>query len=76
MNDRIRELSEQAWDSARDHVGGLIDEGGEVNWDFLHTYDEKFSELIIRKCMELGDKALQDGKWPGDVLKEHFGVEE
>ena len=37
---------------------------------------EKFAELIVRECMELGDKALQDGKWPGDVLKEHFGVEE
>ena len=37
---------------------------------------KKFAELIVRECMELGDKALQDGKWPGDVLKEHFGVKE
>lgn len=36
---------------------------------------EKFAELIVKECMELGDKALQEGKWPGDVLKEHFGVE-
>ena len=37
---------------------------------------ERFAELIVKECMELGDKALQDGKWPGDVLKEHFGIEE
>lgn len=35
---------------------------------------ENFAKLIVQECMELGDKALQDGKWPGDVLKEHFGV--
>ena len=50
MNERIRELAEQAWDSTRDEIGSFVDDGGEVNWDFLHTYDKKFAELIVREC--------------------------
>ena len=77
MNDRVRKLSEQARKYASDYVAdckhyGYYMEHNEYDLQF----EEKFVELIVRECMELGDKALQDGKWPGDVLKEHFGVEE
>lgn len=65
MNERIKALSEQ--------INLEIDP---VYPDHNQKVLEKFAELIIRECMELGDKALQDGKWPGDVLKEHFGVKE
>ena len=63
MNKRIKKLAEQAG----------------FDWIAIDVDDaelEKFAEFIVRECMELGDKALQDGKWPGDVLKEHFGIEE
>lgn len=63
MNERIKKLAALA----------------QIDEDAIHYYSpafaEKFAELIIKECMELGDKALQDGKWPGDVLKEYFGVE-
>ena len=59
MNEKIRELARSVQ--------------CERNW--TEEDIEKFAELIVKECMELGDKALQDGKWPGDVLKEHFGVE-
>ena len=68
MNERIKELAEQCYET------GPI---GKDGWpEYSRVNEEKFAELIVRECMELGDKALQDGKWPGDVLKKHFGVEE
>ena len=70
MNPRIRELAEQAGFS-KDKYGLYWDE--DANEEGVDL--EKFADLIVKECMELGDKALQDGKWPGDVLKEHFGVE-
>lgn len=69
MNERIKELSEQAENYARQ-------QNDEYGVSYKKEYDAKFAELIIRECMELGDKALQDGKWPGDVFKEHFGIKE
>lgn len=67
MNERMYELINQCF------IGTTDGKMSELN---TVANVEKFAELIVRECMELGDKALQDGKWPGDVLKEHFGVEE
>ena len=72
MNEEIDELAFQAGctkhsyhDPAHPDLDGFI----------IHqTVLDKFAESIVRKCMELGDKALQDGKWPGDVIATHFGV--
>ena len=65
MNDRIKELMIQAgFDPASIERMGVMPNA------------EKFVKLLVKECMKLGDKALQDGKWPGDVLKEHFGVKE
>ena len=66
MNERIKQLAEQCYEHDQSWTG--------VGQRIFNK--EKFAELIVRECMELGDKALQDGKWPGDVLKKHFGVEE
>ncbi len=38
---------------------------------------EKFAELIVRECAAQVDWILAEGgKTQGDMLKEHFGVEE
>ena len=50
MNERIRELAEQAWDSLIDEMGDVISEDGSLNSDFLHTYVQRFAELIVREC--------------------------
>ena len=70
MNERIRQLAEQAgWDNHHSKFDTRI---------------EKFAELIIRQCAQIakevdGDEGddYQSGRtWAGiDVLK-HFGVEE
>lgn len=69
MNEQIKNILKAS--------GGFYhdDDGGEMTPCLVGQDIEKFAELIVRECMEIGDKALQDGKWPGDVLSEHFGVE-
>ena len=60
MNDRIRQLAEQA---------GLND----AYMNFDHKY---FAELIVRECAGKVDWILAEGgKTQGDLIREHFGVE-
>ena len=69
MNERIRELAEQAgWDNHHSKFDTRI---------------EKFAELIVRECLDIAqDRAAFDWAPPNDVndiideIKEHFGVEE
>ena len=77
MNERIRELAEQAKEYAR-------------GFNHQHeVFQEKFAELIVRECIEIGEN-YQDilGNEPEcfncrkvaygivDKIQEHFGVEE
>ena len=74
MNERIRELAEQAGAIFTDcHAASLLDD--EI---------EKFAELIVQECAQIakevdgdeGDDYKSGRTWAGiDVLK-HFGVEE
>ena len=75
MNQRIRELAEQA----RKEVRAEWDKGDkhpypEAHYAFRDDIDVRFAELIVRECMELGDTALQKGNWPGDAIKKHFEI--
>ena len=82
MNERIRELAEQAWDDTKEKFGSFVDDGGEVDFTFLHEWTEKFAELIVRECAQFVDYRLTnpDGAsmaWcDGSDIKQHFGVEE
>ena len=67
MNERIRELAEQA--------GYEKDMFGIGHWDMPEC--KKFAELIVRECAEVGSKFSQ--AHPLDIqyqIKRHFGVEE
>ena len=72
MNERIRELAEQA----NNAIGG--------NAFSMARYNEKFAELIVAECMEIFSKDLPE---PGDgkmlevinrvcAVAEHFGVDQ
>ena len=89
MNERIKELAEQAERLAEDELAHLervhnrlysFTEGREI-------YNQKFAELIVRECMEQIDK-MRDGfeadnedqqalgaDWAGLAVARHFGVE-
>jgi hypothetical protein len=63
MNERIRELAEQADDYERKLGKGIGP-----------TRDEKFAELIVREC---ADVAAEHGALDiYEEIREHFGVEE
>ena len=69
MNERIRELYEQA----RLHAKTIDSDLDPQGW--MDEYHKKFAELIIQECVNV----LHDNElWSRDVshvLKEHFGVE-
>ena len=62
MNERIRQLAEQA--------GYLPDMFGIGHWDMPEC--KKFAELIVRECI---DTAFHRGHPDLEFLLKHFGVE-
>lgn len=69
MNDRIRELAEQA----TKHYPAT-ESSGEFS-----TFDkEKFAELIVRECASLFPERCYyySGPKTQQIIKQHFGVEE
>ena len=72
MNERIKELAEQA---RRDSFGMIENPQDPTEWSKYHdTFEEKFAELIIRECIDYCGENLS--KTVGGALKIHFGVEE
>ena len=74
MNERIQKLAEQA--------GLYVDLNGHP-WPKSMSAEEceaayqKFAELIVKECASKVDWILAEGgKTQGDLIKEHFGVEE
>ena len=69
MNERIRELINEATSFKEGLIEGKYD---------IEVFDkEKFAELIVRECAEVGSKFSQ--AHPLDIqyqIKRHFGVEE
>lgn len=66
MNERIKELMSQAFNTVHDN---------DPQWCI--EYSKKFAELIVRECAGKVDWILAEGgKTQGDLIKEHFGVEE
>jgi hypothetical protein len=68
MNERIRELAEQAT-SIVEMVGPQGYTSSYANFD-----REKFAELIVRECAEIAETAEPYQSF--DLIKKHFGVEE
>lgn len=77
MNKRIKELANEAHKYANKQVEG-------TNLNVLDIFNEKFAELIVRKCMEVASPNYMNT--PEDIayyveeaidrIAEHFGVEE
>ena len=69
MNERIRQLAEQA----KDHANTYDDTGTPI---WFQMYNEKFAELIVRECAKRVDYwESRQGEHADDLLK-HFGVGE
>ena len=71
MNELISKLFKQS--------GGIIEIENGNFWTYTtENYDpELFATLIIRECANQVDWILAEGgKTQGDLIKQHFGVEE
>lgn len=75
MNERIKELAEQARDYANDEYKNFSNLSG---WFVL--YNQKLAELIIRECVGMLDDEDDYGPYSTGVrsaayrIKKHFGV--
>jgi hypothetical protein len=67
MNERIKELAEQA----TTRVDAVPNES--MAYTYFDT--EKFAELIVRECADFLKDTLDD-HFAAEQLEEHFGVEE
>ena len=63
MNERIRELAEQAKASV---PAGLVVE------EWIQVYNKNFAELIVRECADI---ALREDHDPYECILKYFGVE-
>jgi hypothetical protein len=71
MNERIRQLAEQA---------GFMDSWFSESGDDCEQELKKFAELIVKECAGRVDHILRErqagGGTMGDDIREYFGVEE
>jgi len=71
MNERIRQLAEQASHQSPD--------GYPVTIPYSKDFAEKFAELIVRECAVVAHNTAEGettyGWMVGNKIKEHFGVE-
>ena len=70
MNQRIKQLAFEA-------ANGMLSYDGEGEWHLSQKEVEKFAELIIKECADVaGCNGHVSGFSLGDLIKQHFGVEE
>ena len=70
MNERIKELSKQAWEWANQQ------EYKDPTQEFSDILEQKFAELIARETFDWvvnNVGLMEDTEW--QALKQHFGVE-
>ena len=73
MNERIRQLAEQA--NELDYK--TFDEYNHQTVQHYKFNKEKFAELIVRECAKIADIADENKcEWIGGNILTHFGVQE
>ncbi len=76
MNERIKELARQA--TEHDHT--TWDSYNQKELVYYKFNKEKFAELIIRECMSITERCMDDDTIfalnGAEIIAEHFGVEE
>jgi hypothetical protein len=73
MNERIRELAEQA--GITTNLDTNYFEKDMNKW--VDYFSEKFAELIVRECVGFADHSNVTGKSIiGERIKEHFGIKD
>jgi len=83
MNERIKQLAEQAKKHALDAMIKIADKEQALKV-YSESYDTEFAELIVRECVAICEDTdgehIADARWGRRCcaleIREHFGVEE
>jgi len=75
MNERIRQLAEQAKKYALDAMIKITDKEQALKV-YSESYDTKFAELIVQECIDIADEYDGVGSTIVGRIQKHFGVEE
>ena len=79
MNERIKELAEQAKQYAREYVAECKHYGHYMEHnEYDIRFEEKFAELIVRECIDINKQELAFNAFERlfNRYQEHFGVRE
>jgi hypothetical protein len=77
MNERIKELAEQAWKEVLSETSIDGDTSNVYSPDEVVAFEQKFAELIVRECANaVNSRDDSDTGFWANIIKEHFGVEE
>jgi uncharacterized protein YaiL (DUF2058 family) len=74
MNERFRELREQAFDWVQYQLSTAGSDYPVMQAEQLEMINQKFAELIVRECANVA--AEHDALDIYEEIREHFGVEE
>ena len=89
MNERIKQLADQAWREILDETSIDGDSSNVYSPDEVVAFEQKFAELIVKECAELMKKESEEYHSIGsdycdnkaeafdeavDLVKKHFGV--
>ena len=81
MNERIKELAEQAKKYALDAMIKITDKEQALKV-YSETYDTQFAQLIVKECADdakyhvMNISTYADADFVYEQIKRHFGVEE
>ena len=78
MNERIKQLAEQAGILKEQTVKAKIVKNEDGTWTSILEYPdlEKFAELIVQKCADIGERYADGNYEVRNQILSHFGLEE
>ena len=71
MNERIKEL----WDKAA-QAAAAYPSGQNNSWETQVNFMDKFAELIVRECADIGQQYADGNYEVYNQILEYFGMEE
>jgi len=77
MNNRIKEIANEAFTSINDMASEGIADRHTFNMHWFQLYNQKFAELLIQDCANIANAGLDPSEsyLPGEDILNHFGVE-
>ena len=78
MNERIKELVEQAEQYAFDKANEFTNEGDDDDYECLFDLDfrQKFAELIVKETLQVARAGIEFGDGMEDAVYKYFEIEE